>query len=265
MKRWALAVAILFLAATACGAEEQAKAQTEVSAFKTQKEKVSYALGMALARSMKTQGVDLDSDLFVKAFKDTLSGAKPAMTDEEAQKIMAAYQTEMVAKQQAEMKKQGEEQKKKGDAFLAENKKKEGVRTTPSGLQYKVIKEGDGKKPTAGDTVTVNYRGTLVDGKEFDSSYKRNQPATFPVSGVIPGWTEALQLMKTGSKYEIVIPSNLAYGAAGAGGVIPPNATLVFEVELISIAPVKDKGAPSTNSQTGSGKDGQVGKTTKGQ
>jgi FKBP-type peptidyl-prolyl cis-trans isomerase FklB len=144
---------------------------------------------------------------------------------------MMAFQKEVMAKQ-AEVAKKN---KAEGEAFLAENKKKEGVKTTPSGLQYKVIKPGKGKKPKSSDTVTVNYRGTLIDGTEFDSSYKRGQPATFQVSGVIPGWTEALQLMEEGAKWQLFIPSNLAYGERGAGGVIGPNATLIFEVELISI------------------------------
>jgi FKBP-type peptidyl-prolyl cis-trans isomerase FklB len=137
---------------------------------------------------------------------------------------------------QAERTKQlAEKNKKEGEAFLAANKTKEGIKTLPSGLQYKVIKEGTGKTPTAEDTVVTNYRGTLTDGTEFDSSYKRGQPATFPVKGVIPGWTEALQLMKEGSKWELFIPSNLAYGEQGAGGVIGPNAALIFEIELISV------------------------------
>jgi FKBP-type peptidyl-prolyl cis-trans isomerase FklB len=275
MRKLALAIGVLFLAATVCGAEEPAtrteapaqepavKTPAEASAFKTQKEKVSYALGMAFGRNMKSQGIDLDPDVFIRAYKDTLSGTKPPMTDEEAQQTMSAFQTEMVAKQQEEVKKKGEEQKAKGEAYLAENKKKEGVHTTASGLQYKILKEGDGKKPAAGDTVTVNYRGTFVDGTEFDSSFKRNEPASFPVSGVIPGWTEALQLMKTGSKYEIVIPSNLAYGEKGAGGVIPPNATLVFEVELISIAPPAAKTTEKPGAQTGNKTPGTAAKQTK--
>ena len=145
------------------------------------------------------------------------------------------------------MKKAGEENKKQEEAFLSENKKKEGVHTLESGLQYKVIKEGSGNKPTLYDKVTVNYRGTLIDGTEFDSSYKRNQPATFAVNGVIPGWSEALPLMKTGSKWQLFIPSKLAYGEAGAGGVIPPNAMLIFEVELLSI------GEPAASAPGGAG------------
>jgi|WetSurMetagenome_2_1015567.scaffolds.fasta_scaffold95179_1 FKBP-type peptidyl-prolyl cis-trans isomerase FklB len=273
MRRWAMAIGILFLTVSLCGAEEPAatapaqesavKAPAEESAFKTLKEKVSYAIGMAFGRDTKTQGIELDPDIFIRGFKDTVSGAKPAMTDEEAQMAMTAFQSEMMVKKQEEMKKAGEENKKLGEAFLTENKGKEGVKTTASGLQYKIVKEGVGKKPTAQDTVSVNYKGSLVDGKEFDSSYKRNQPAVFPVSGVIPGWTEALQLMKTGSKYEVVIPSALAYGEAGAGGVIPPNATLVFEVELISINPPEAKTSPKAGTAAGGKTSGQTGKAAK--
>jgi FKBP-type peptidyl-prolyl cis-trans isomerase len=264
MRRWALAIGILFLTAGVCGAEEPAATtQAPEPLLKTQKEKASYAMGMAFGRNMKSQGIELDPDTFAKGYKDTVTGQKPVMTDEEAQQTMTAFQTEMMAAKQEEMKKLGEENKKSGDAFLAENKKKEGVHTQPSGLQYKVLKEGDGKKPAASDMVTVNYRGTLVDGTEFDSSFKRNEPATFPVSGVIPGWTEALQLMKTGSKYQIVIPANLAYGETGAGGVIPPNATLIFEVDLLSIAPPSAKTAPKPAGQTGAKAPAQAGKPTK--
>jgi FKBP-type peptidyl-prolyl cis-trans isomerase FklB len=158
-----------------------------------------------------------------------------------------------MAKKEAEMKKLGEKNKKEGDVFLAENKKKEGVTTLPSGLQYKVLKNGDGKNPSAEDTVKVNYKGSLINGTEFDSSEKHGGPADFPVSGVIPGWTEAIKLMKTGSKWQIFIPANLAYGEAGAGeGVIPPNSTLVFEVELIAIVePETAKAAPIAEGSAG--------------
>jgi FKBP-type peptidyl-prolyl cis-trans isomerase FklB len=157
------------------------------------------------------------------------------MTEQEVNETMMNFQKDMMAKQQARMKELGEKNKKEGEAFLAENKKKEGVITLPSGLQYKVMKEGDGKTPIVNDVVTVHYRGTLIDGKEFDSSYTRGQPASFPVKGVIPGFSEALQLMKTGSKWQLFIPSNLAYGERGAGDEIGPNAALIFDIELISI------------------------------
>jgi FKBP-type peptidyl-prolyl cis-trans isomerase FklB len=161
------------------------------------------------------------------------------MTDQEITEVMTAFQKEIMAKQQEMQKKLGEKNKAEGEAFLAENKKKEGVKTLPSGLQYKVIKAGAGKKPKATDTVTVQYRGSLVNGTEFDSSYKRGTPATFPVTGVIPGWTEVLQLMEVGAKWEVVIPSNLAYGERSAGAQIGPNSTLIFEVELISVQEAK--------------------------
>ena len=157
------------------------------------------------------------------------------MTDEEIHDVLTTFKKEFVAKQQELAKQQGEKNKKEGEIFLEANKKKEGVQTLPSGLQYKVLKAGSGKKPAATDTVTVHYRGTLIDGKEFDSSYERGKPATFPVNGVIPGWTEALPLMEEGAKWMLFIPPTLAYGERGAGREIGPNATLIFEVELISI------------------------------
>ncbi|MGA2107246.1 MAG: FKBP-type peptidyl-prolyl cis-trans isomerase [Syntrophorhabdales bacterium] len=267
MRKWAMAMGILLLAAGLCGAEEPATktengtapaVETEKApvaaapiekaapaAPKADMDKVSYVIGLTVGREMKTQGVELKTDAFVKGLNDSLSGAKPSLTDAETQQIMASFRAELVAKQEAETKKQGAENRKKEEAFLAENKSKEGVRTQPSGLQYKVLKEGEGKKPTAYDSVTVNYRGTLLDGTEFDSSYRRNQPATFPVGGVIPGWTEALQLMKTGSKYQIFIPSKLAYGEAGIKGVIPPSATLIFEVELLAVKDAAENESPA--------------------
>lgn len=214
--------------------------------LKNQKEKVSYSIGLNIGRNvggdLKKQSIDIDPKILAKGFQDALAGAKPLLTDQEIQETMATFQKEMMAKQ-AEIAKKNKE---RGEAFLAENKKKEGVKTLPSGLQYKVIKAGTGKKPKLGDTVTTNYRGTLMDGTEFDSSYKRGQPATFPVSGVVPGWTEALQLMEEGAKWQLFIPPNLAYGERGAGGVIGPNETLIFEIELISIQEKKENQKPAT-------------------
>ncbi len=203
----------------------------EKPVLKDQKDKVSYILGTDIGNNLKKQSISVNPKILAKGIEDALAGAKPLLTDKEIQETMMAFQKEVMAKQ-AEVAKKN---KTEGEAFLAENKKKEGVKTTASGLQYKVIKPGKGKKPKSSDSVTVNYRGTLIDGTEFDSSYKRGQPATFQVSGVIPGWTEALQLMEEGAKWQLFIPSNLAYGERGAGGVIGPNATLIFEVELISI------------------------------
>ena len=202
---------------------------------KTEKEKISYSLGVNIGKNMKTQGIDVDQEFLAQGLKDALSNAKPAMSDKDIESTMNAFQQAMMAKMQTKQKVDGEKNKKEGDAFLAANKKKDGVVTLPSGLQYKVIKMGDGPKPTSLQTVTCNYRGTLVDGKEFDSSSRYGKPAEFPVGGVIKGWTEALQLMPVGSKWELYIPSNLAYGETGAGQTIGPNATLIFEIELLSI------------------------------
>ena len=203
--------------------------------LKTQRDKVSYSMGLDIGRMLKMQNVDVDLELVTRGFKDAYTGNQSLLTDEEMQEVLTNFKKEFIAKQQELAKQQGEKNKKEGEIFLETNKKKEGVQTLPSGLQYKVLKAGAGKKPTATDTVTVHYRGTLIDGKEFDSSYRRGKPATFPVNGVIPGWTEALPLMEEGAKWELFIPSILAYGERGAGGDIGPNATLIFEVELISI------------------------------
>ncbi len=208
--------------------------------LKNQKDKVSYSIGMAMGKDFKKQLIDIDPDILAKGIKDALSGGKALLTDQEINETMAAFQKELMAKQEELLKKVGEKNKAEGEAFLAENKKKEGIKTLESGLQYQVIKAGNGKKPTLSDTVTTHYRGTLIDGTEFDSSYRRGQPATFPVKGVISGWTEALQLMELGAKWQLFIPPNLAYGERGAGRNIGPNATLIFEIELISIEEKKE-------------------------
>ncbi len=203
--------------------------------LKTQKDKISYVVGLDMGTSLKKNKIDVNPEIVVQGLRDGLSGEKPLMTEQEMKEIIIALQKDLQAKQQEQTKALAEKNRKEGEAFLAENKKKQGVITMPSGLQYKMLTNGKGKSPKATDTVTVNYKGTLIDGTEFDSSYKRGQPATFPVNGVIPGWTEALQLMKEGSKWQLFIPSNLAYGERGAGGPIGPNQVLIFEVELISI------------------------------
>jgi len=207
----------------------------EKQELKTQKDKVSYVIGLDMGNSLKKNMVDVDTEILVRGLKDALSGANPLMTEQEMKETIMALQKDLQAKQQEQAKALAEKNKKEGESFLAENKKKRGVITMPSGLQYKILANGKGQSPKATDTVTVNYKGTLVDGTEFDSSYKRGQPATFTVNGVIPGWTEALQLMKEGSKWQLFVPSNLAYGERGAGGAVGPNAVLIFEVELISI------------------------------
>jgi FKBP-type peptidyl-prolyl cis-trans isomerase FklB len=216
-------------------AASAASANKPVVALDSAKEKTSYALGMNIAHTVKAQPLDLDQNAFVQGVRDVLFGGKTLMTEDEMAAALGVLQNEMAAKAAEAAKQMGEINKKEGADFLAANKTKDGVVTLPSGLQYKIITAGTGPKPTAADTVICNYRGTLLNGTEFDSSYKRGQPATFPVGRVIKGWTEALQLMPVGSKWQLFIPSDLAYGERGAGADIAPNATLIFEVELISI------------------------------
>jgi FKBP-type peptidyl-prolyl cis-trans isomerase FklB len=210
--------------------------------LKTDQEKFSYALGMRMGANFKKQGVPVDPAILERGLKDSLAGGKTLLTEEEAQTALMQVQNNLRQKQQEKMQAEAGENKKKGEEFLAENKTKEGVKTLPSGLEYKVLTEGTGPKPAASDTVECNYRGTLIDGKEFDSSAKHGGPATFPVSGVIKGWTEALQLMPVGSKWQLFIPPDLAYGDRGAGPDIGPDSTLVFDVELVSIKQPEKKG-----------------------
>jgi FKBP-type peptidyl-prolyl cis-trans isomerase FklB len=212
--------------------------------LKTAKDKFSYALGMNMGMNLHRQSVEVDPDILLRGFKDGLAGNKTLLTEDEARTALLEVQTEMRKKMQEKMQAQGDANKKEGDAFLTANKGKEGVVTLPDGLQYKILKEGSGAKPTASDSVVCNYRGTLINGTEFDSSYKRGQPATFPVSGVIKGWTEALQLMPVGSKWQLFIPSALAYGERAPGGEIGPNSTLIFDIELLSIQEKKPEKAP---------------------
>ncbi|MEO8045541.1 MAG: FKBP-type peptidyl-prolyl cis-trans isomerase [Spartobacteria bacterium] len=218
--------------------------------LKDQKEKVSYSIGLDIGSTLKRQLIEVNPELLTKGINDGLSGAKPLMNDEETKATMATFQKEMMEKQTASKKAAGEKNAAEGKKFLEENKSKEGVKTTSSGLQYKVLKEGNGPTPKATDTVKVNYRGTTIDGTEFDSSYKRGQPAEFPVNRVIKGWTEALQMMKVGSKYQLYVPADLAYGERGAGSDIGPNAMLMFDVELLGINPpaaVPSPGKPAAS------------------
>jgi FKBP-type peptidyl-prolyl cis-trans isomerase len=213
-------------------------------ALTTRKQKFSYALGMnigsGLGANLKKQSVEVDPALVSQGLKDALAGTKTRLTEDEAKAVLTEMQNEVKKEQQEKAAQLGAANKKEGEEFLAGNKGKEGVVTLPSGLQYKILTEGKGPKPTAADTVVCNYKGTLINGTEFDSSYKRGQPATFGVGQVIKGWTEALQLMPVGSKWQLFIPSNLAYGERGAGADIGPDATLIFEVELLSIQPKAD-------------------------
>jgi len=206
----------------------------EPAAPKTEKEKVSYGIGVAVERNFKRQGIEVDLDSVIKGMRDAASGDKLLMTEDDLNATLTAFRTEMAKKQEQATKKAAEVNKKAGEAFLAENKKKDGVLTLPSGLQYKILKAGEGRKPTMDDTVECQYRGALLDGTEFDSSYRMGKPLTFDVKGVIAGWREALQLMPVGSKWQLFVPPQLAYGERGTSG-IGPNVTLVFEVELVSI------------------------------
>jgi len=203
--------------------------------LKTQKDKVSYSIGLDIGKNMKTNSIEVDSEILLQGLKDGLEGKDGLLTEEEIAQVMQEFQQELMAKQAAKQKEDGEKNMKEGAEFLEANKKKEGVKVLPSGLQYKVIKSGDGPSPKETDKVKTHYKGTLINGTEFDNSYSRGEPAVFPVNGVIKGWTEVLQLMKVGDKWEVYIPADLAYGERGAGGTIPPNATLIFEVELLGI------------------------------
>ncbi|MFH1540457.1 MAG: FKBP-type peptidyl-prolyl cis-trans isomerase [Elusimicrobiota bacterium] len=201
----------------------------------TQKDKISYSIGWDIGSNFKKQSIDIDADIMLIGIKDAMLGSNPLLTDDERSETMVNFQKEMQERQMKAKSEMVENNKKNGVEFLEKNKQKKDVKVTSSGLQYMVIKQGVGDKPKLSDTVTVDYEGRFIDGLVFDSSYKRGQSATFPVRGVIAGWTEALQLMNVGSKYELFISSNLAYGEKGAGSSIGPNATLIFTVELISI------------------------------
>jgi FKBP-type peptidyl-prolyl cis-trans isomerase FklB len=220
-----LGIAFLF---SVCHAQEKLE-------LKDQKDKESYSLGYQFGQSLKSQGVDINLDIYASGIRDALGEKEPKMSREDIRGTITGLQQRLQAARQKELKEKAAKNLEEGKKFLVENKKKGGIKTLPSGLQYKVLTEGSGKTPKAEDTVTVNYKGTLIDGTEFDSSYKRGQPATFQVKGVIKGWTEALQLMKEGSKWQLFIPPELAYGERGAGRDIGPNATLIFEVELLAI------------------------------
>ena len=220
---------------TAAAVKAPAAKSADAMELKTEKDKLSYAIGVNVGRSLQKDAVEVEANIVTQGLKDALAGGKTLITEDEAKALITALQTDLHKKQDQAMQAAGEANKKQGEAFLAANKAKDGVVTLPSGLQYKVLTEGKGPKPTPSDTVVCNYKGTLIDGTEFDSSYKRGQPATFPVGQVIKGWTEALQLMPVGSKWELFIPSEMAYGPRGPTPAIGANSTLIFEVELLSI------------------------------
>ncbi|MDQ6995625.1 MAG: FKBP-type peptidyl-prolyl cis-trans isomerase [Mariprofundaceae bacterium] len=263
MKKSMIAAVAIAMLATACSndkddAKETATASHEATkqvatqtdktteSWKSDAAKLSYAIGLDVGNSLKTLGTDIDRDAFMEALNAQLDGKTPRLDGAEAAKVKQVFFQKRAAKQAEERKAKGAANKAAGEKFLAENAKKDGVTVTASGLQYEVIRMGDGVKPKATDKVKVHYRGTLLDGTEFDSSYKRGQPISFPLNGVIKGWTEGVQLMPVGSKFKFYIPSDLAYGANGAGKVIGPDSTLIFEVELLAIETPKDvKSAPA--------------------
>ncbi|MFH0764971.1 MAG: FKBP-type peptidyl-prolyl cis-trans isomerase [Calditrichota bacterium] len=227
--RW---LVLLLAAVSSCQGQGGAAKQIKLE---TQMDKVSYAIGLDIGRSFKEQTMEINADALVKGIRDALAGGATLMTDEEVKTAMETWQEDMMNKMDPDRKDNAGMNKTEGETFLQENKTKEGVITLPSGLQYKVLKEGTGSSPKLEDEVVTHYQGRLINGKVFDSSYDRGEPISFPVNGVIAGWTEALQLMKEGSKWELFVPSNLAYGSRGAGPDIGPNATLIFEVELIKV------------------------------
>lgn len=258
---------LVLLAALAGAAHAQNTTQQPAQSARPKPESVddraNYIIGLNLGKSMKQQDVKANVDLILQGLRDGLADGPALLTDEEMQAAMTAFQQGLMARQQEKMTAAATKNKTEGDAFLAANKAKEGVTTTASGLQYQVIKPGSGDTPKPGDRVTVHYTGTLIDGTVFDSSRERGQPATFGVTQVIPGWVEALQLMKPGAQYKLFIPSSLAYGEQGAGGGdIGPNATLIFDVELVS---VEKGGDPQNAGQPGAAAQGQTQGQTQGQ
>lgn len=212
-----------------------AMAATDATSLATDKDKLSYSIGADLGKNFKNQGIDVSPEALAKGMQDAMSGAQLALTDQQMKDVLNKFQKDLMAKRTAEFNKKADENKVKGESFLTENKNKPGVVELPSGLQYKVITSGNGVKPGKSDTVTVEYTGRLINGTVFDSTEKNGKPATFQVSQVIPGWTEALQLMPAGSTWEIYVPSGLAYGPRSVGGPIGPNETLIFKIHLISV------------------------------
>jgi FKBP-type peptidyl-prolyl cis-trans isomerase FklB len=227
MKYILAAILCIGFLCTVCFADEKPE-------LKDLKDKESYSLGYQFGQNMKAQGVEINLEVYTSGIRDAHGGNKPLLSQEEIQKTISDLQKRVMAAQQKELKEKSDKNLAEAKVFLEENKKKEGVKTLPSGLQYKILAEGSGKTPKATDEVTVNYKGSLPDGTEFDSSFKRGAPATFRVDKIIRGWTEALQLMKEGARWQLFIPPELGYGERGAGPV-PPNSVLIFEVELVSV------------------------------
>jgi FKBP-type peptidyl-prolyl cis-trans isomerase FklB len=277
-KPLSLCAALLLAASGALGAQQQQQpAQQPTAAAPAQKpaapappapnaagkpeslhDRASYIIGLNLGRSLKSQEIPVTPDLIVQGLRDGLGGGTALLSEEEINAAMQNFQQEMLAKQQEKSKALSAKNQKEGEDFLAKNKARKEVKATASGLQYEVLKEGTGATPKPTDQVTVHYKGTLLDGTVFDSSYERNEPATFAVNQVIPGWVEALQLMKPGSKYKVYIPASLAYGETGAGPQIGPNSTLVFEIELLSVGAAQPaQGQPGAQGQPQGNPQGQ--------
>ncbi|MBS4029073.1 MAG: FKBP-type peptidyl-prolyl cis-trans isomerase [Ignavibacteriales bacterium] len=222
----------IFFTLTIFACQSNTQHKTELKTFK---DSLGYTVGVDIGKSLKQQAVNVDVQHIMQGIKDVFDSATTAIPEEQMKSVLETFRKTKMEEQARQLKIDGEKAKGEGEKFLAENAKKEGVVTLPSGLQYKVVTGGTGKKPLATQTVTVHYRGTFINGKEFDDSYKRGEPATFAVNQVIPGWTEALQLMSVGSKWQLFIPPSLAYGEQGAGHSIPPNSALIFDVELLEI------------------------------
>ncbi len=238
-------IGLMASAALVAGCKEEAKKPDDSTKLQTLEQKASYIIGQNMGKQFKQSDFNLETDSFVLAINDLKAGTAARISEEDAQKVMQELTEGLKKKQEEKAKQLSETNKTAGEKFLAENKVKEGVQTTASGLQYKIITAGNGVKPKATDTVKVHYAGRLLDGTEFDSSIKRGEPVEFPVNGVIPGWIEALQLMPQGSKWEVYIPSDLAYGPAGQGPTIPPASTLIFIVELLEVKAAAAEPAPA--------------------
>jgi len=223
-------IAVLCLLFFACQEKKETKVQ-----LRSQKDSLSYSIGLDIGRNLKRQSIEIDMDVLAEGMKDLYMGKQVELSDSVSQFVTARFRRQMMVRHDKELREQAEKNQKEGEAFLAENKKKDGVVTLPSGLQYKVLTMGTGPKPGAGQTVIVNYVGSLIDGKEFDNSYKRGSPDTLSVNGTIKGWTQTLKMMPVGSKWVLYLPPDLAYGDRGAGQVIPPGATLIFEIELLQV------------------------------
>jgi FKBP-type peptidyl-prolyl cis-trans isomerase FklB len=237
MKRLSIAVALVVLLSWAALFAQQQTAPAQTAPTMTNQQKQSYSIGLNIGLNLFEQEVKIDVASLTKGIQDGLANSKPALSEEEIRAVLTNLQKEVADRQEVKRKTLADKNSKDAEAYLAQNKTKEGVVALPSGLQYKILKAGTGPKPVATDTVVTHYKGTFLNGQQFDSSYDRGEPATFTVNGVIPGWTEALQLMPVGSKWQLVVPPKLAYGEKGFQNVIPPNSTLLFEIELVGIQP----------------------------